>query len=182
MSGAVATAAAAAAPVLEAFNPLEVSIASFNTNPYFIGITMLLLNLGGRFLAMEITKEQEKFFQQTWVRGLLLFVVVFVATRNIIVAFWLSIVVMILLRLLLNENSQFYLLGREGWKPEKFQDSVPTNALTPEEADIYRKLTDKLAKASPTPVSEAAGAKPKKKEATYDILQNYMVNMGRIKI
>jgi hypothetical protein len=182
MSGAVATAAAAAAPVLEAFNPLEVSIASFNTNPYFIGITMLLLNLGGRFLAMEITKEQEKFFQQTWVRGLLLFVVVFVATRNIIVAFWLSIVVMILLRLLLNENSQFYLLGREGWKPEKFQDSVPTNALTPEEADIYRKLTDKLAKASPTPVSQAAGAKPKKKEATYDILQNYMVNMGRIKI
>jgi hypothetical protein len=182
MSGAVATAAAAAAPVLEAFNPLEVSIASFNTNPYFIGITMLLLNLGGRFLAMEITKEQEKFFQQTWVRGLLLFVVVFVATRNIIVAFWLSIVVMILLRLLLNENSQFYLLGREGWKPEKFQDSVPTNALTPEEADIYRKLTDKLAKASPTPVSEAAGAKPKKKEATYDILQNYMVNMGRIKV
>jgi hypothetical protein len=182
MSGAVATAAAAAAPVLEAFNPLEVSIASFNTNPYFIGITMLLLNLGGRFLAMEITKEQEKFFQQTWVRGLLLFVVVFVATRNIIVAFWLSIVVMILLRLLLNENSQFYLLGREGWKPEKFQDSVPTNALTPEEADIYRKLTDKLAKASPTPVSQAAGAKPKKKEATYDILQNYMVNMGRIKV
>ena len=182
MSGAVATAAAAAAPVLEAFNPLEVSIASFKTNPYFIGITMLLLNLGGRFLAMEITKEQEKFFQQTWVRGLLLFVVVFVATRNIIVAFWLSIVVMILLRLLLNENSQFYLLGREGWKPEKFQDSVPTNALTPEEADIYRKLTDKLAKASPTPVSEAAGAKPKKKEATYDILQNYMVNMGRIKV
>ena len=182
MSGAVATAAAAAAPVLEAFNPLEVSIASFNTNPYFIGITMLLLNLGGRFLAMEITKEQEKFFQQTWVRGLLLFVVVFVATRNIIVAFWLSIVVMILLRLLLNENSQFYLLGREGWKPEKFQDSVPTNALTPEEADIYRKLTDKLAKASPTPVPETAGAKAKKKEATYDILQNYMVNMGRIKV
>jgi hypothetical protein len=182
MSGAVATAAAAAAPVLEAFNPLEVSIAAFNTNPYFIGITMLLLNLGGRFLAMEITKEQEKFFQQTWVRGLLLFVVVFVATRNIIVAFWLSIIVMILLRLLLNENSQFYLLGREGWKPEKFQDSAPTNALTPEEADIYRKLTDKLAKASPTPVSEPAGAKPKKKEATYDILQNYMVNMGRIKI
>ena len=137
---------------------------------------MLLLNLGGRFLAMEITKEQEKFFQQTWVRGLLLFVVVFVATRNIIVAFWLSIVVMILLRLLLNENSQFYLLGREGWKPEKFQDSAPTNALTPEEADIYRKLTDKLAKASPVTAPVVAG----KKETTYNILQNYMMNMGRI--
>ena len=172
----MAAATAVAAPVLEAFNPLEAGIAAFNTNPYFIGITMLLLNLGGRFLAMEITKEQEKFFQQTWVRGLLLFVVVFVATRNIVVAFWLSIIVMIILRLLLNENSDFYLLGREGEKPEKFQDSAPTNALTPEEADIYRKLTDKLAKASPVTAPVVAG----KKETTYNILQNYMMNMGRI--
>ena len=173
----MAAATAAAAPVLEAFNPLEASIAAFNTNPYFIGITMLLLNLGGRFLAMEITKEQEKFFQQTWVRGLLLFVVVFVATRNIVVAFWLSIIVMIILRLLLNENSDFYLLGHEGGKPEKFQgEGPPANALTPEEADIYRKLTDKLAKASPAAAPVIAG----KKETTYDILQNYMMNMGRI--
>lgn len=172
----MAAATAAAAPVLEAFNPLEASIAAFNTNPYFIGITMLLLNLGGRFLAMEITKEQEKFFQQTWVRGLLLFVVVFVATRNILVAFWLSIIVMIILRLLLNENSDFYLLGREGGKSEKFQNSAPTNALTPEEADIYRKLTDKLAKATPVTGPVIAG----KKETTYNILQNYMMNMGRI--
>jgi hypothetical protein len=171
----IAAATAAAAPVLEAFNPLEASIAAFNTNPYFIGITMLLLNLGGRFLAMEISKEQEKFFQQTWVRGLLLFVVVFVATRNIVVAFWLSIIVMIILRLLLNENSQFYLFGREGAKMEMFQDTTPTNALTPEEADIYRKLTDKLAKANPVPSAAA-----KKKESTYDILQNYMMNMGRV--
>jgi hypothetical protein len=172
----MAAATAAAAPVLEAFNPLEASIAAFNTNPYFIGITMLLLNLGGRFLAMEITKEQEKFFQQTWVRGLLLFVVVFVATRNILVAFWLSIIVMIILRLLLNENSDFYLLGREGGKSEKFQDSAPTNALTPEEADIYRKLTDKLAKATPVAPPVSVG----KKATSYDILQNYMMNMGRI--
>jgi len=171
----MAAATAAAAPVLEAFNPLEASIAAFNTNPYFIGITMLLLNLGGRFLAMEITKEQEKFFQQTWVRGLLLFVVVFVATRNIIVAFWLSIIVMIMLRLLLNENSDFYLFAREG-KIDRFQDA-PTNALTPEEADIYRKLTDKLAKANP--VAPPPG--PAKK-STYDILQNYMINMGRLNV
>jgi hypothetical protein len=93
-----------------------------------------------------------------------------------VVAFWLSIIVMIILRLLLNENSDFYLLGREGEKPEKFQDSAPTNALTPEEADIYRKLTDKLAKASPVTAPVVAG----KKETTYNILQNYMMNMGRI--
>ena len=42
-----------------AINPLEHAFMAINTNPYFIGLMMLLLNLGGRFLGMEISKEQE---------------------------------------------------------------------------------------------------------------------------
>lgn len=160
-------AATISAPLL---NPLEAGLASFNTNPYFIGITMLLLNLGGRFLAMEVTKDQEKFFQNTWVRAILVFVVVFVATRNVFVAFWLSLIVLILLRFLFNENSSLYLFKPTG-KTEKFQNQTG-NILTPEEADIYRKLTDKLAKTQPL-----AADKP---DMSYDILQNYTANMSRI--
>jgi hypothetical protein len=166
---------AAAAPISVALsNPLEAGLAAFNTNPYFIGITMLLLNLGGRFLAMEVTKEQEKFFQHTWVRAILLFVVVFVATRNVIVAFWLALIIIILLRFLFNENSDMYLFN-QGMKKEKFQNQIqgqPVNALSPEEADIYRKLTDKLAKAQPVASTE--------KEELYDPFQVYMTNMSRL--
>jgi hypothetical protein len=175
----MAAATAVATPVIEVFNPIEMTLSTFNTNPYFIGLTMLLLNLGGRFLAMEVTKEQEKFFQNTWVRAILIFVVVFVATRNIIVAFWLSLIVIIILRFLFNENSDYYMFRHEGMmRPETFQgESTPANILTPEEADIYRKLTGKLAKAAPAP----APADTKKKESSgYNILQNYMVNMGRL--
>ena len=159
--------AVATAPLL---NPLEAGLASFNTNPYFIGITMLLLNLGGRFLAMEVTKEQEKFFQHTWVRALLVFVVVFVATRNVLVAFWLSLIVIILLRFLFNENSTMYLFSKEK-KKETFQNQVGS-ILSPEEADIYRKLTDKLAKTHPVVTD--------KSDESYDILQIYATNMARI--
>jgi hypothetical protein len=174
MSAVATTAAAVAGPIIEAINPLEMSIAAFNTNPYFIGITMLLLNLGGRFLAMEVTKEQEKFFQNLWVRGLLIFVVVFVATRNIIVAFWLSLIVIIFIRLLFNENSSFYFFRRDalGGKSEKVE--APSNVLTSEEADIYRKLTDKLAKAAP-PTKDA-----KQTSDMYNVVQNYLMNMGRL--
>jgi hypothetical protein len=172
MSLALAPAATAATQVL---NPLDVILTGFNTNPYFIGLMMLLLNLGGRFLAMEVTKQQEKFFQNTWVRGGLIFVVVFVATRNVLVAFWLSLLILILVRLLLNENSSFYLLQREGFKDTAA--SGETSALTPEEADIYRKLTDKLAKAVPSPAA--------KKEEDQPILsteQVYLLNMSRLQI
>jgi hypothetical protein len=71
---------AAPAAALQALNPIDALLSTINTNPYFIGCMMVLLNLGGRFLSMEVTKEQEKFFQNTWVRGFLIFVVLVVAT------------------------------------------------------------------------------------------------------
>lgn len=170
-------ASAVIAPVaVQAVNPLEMTLASFNTNPYFIGITMLLLNLGGRFLAMEVTKEQEKFFQNTWVRAILIFVVIFVATRNVLIAFWLSLIVIIILRFLFNENSSFYLFKKETLMThEKFQGAA-ANVLTPEEADIYRKLTDKLAKARPEAMKQTPD------EKSYSVLQTYTTNMSLLQV
>jgi hypothetical protein len=60
--------AAAAGPM----NPIEGLINSLNTNGYLIGLSMLLLNLGGRHLALGLTPEQDKFFQNPWIRRVLL--------------------------------------------------------------------------------------------------------------
>ncbi len=146
---------AAAAETIQALNPIEALLTGFNTNPYFIGLMMLLLNLGGRFLAMEVTKEQEKFFQNPWFRRVLIFVVIFVATRNVFVAFWMALVIILILGFLFNENSSLYVLKATGvaaapaasqQSTEKFQNQAP--ALTPEEAEIHKKLSEKLARAS----------------------------------
>ncbi len=143
---------AAATESIQALNPIEALLAGFNTNPYFIGLMMLLLNLGGRFLAMEVTKEQEKFFQNPWFRRILIFVVIFVATRNVFVAFWMALIIILILGFLFNENSALYILKATGAPtapvapPESFQNQPP--ALTPEEAEIHKKLSDKLARAN----------------------------------
>ena len=102
----------AAASFMEAgpvINPVDVIMSSINTNPYFIGSMMLLLNLGGRFLSMEVTKGQEKFLSRPDVRRFFLFAVLFVATRNFVIAAGLSIIVIFLLGYLLNENSELCL-------------------------------------------------------------------------
>ena len=75
---------------ITAISPLENFLQIFNTNPYFIGLMMLILNLGGRFISLEVTKKQEQFLQLPWVRRVLIFTVLFVATRNIWVAFWIT--------------------------------------------------------------------------------------------
>jgi hypothetical protein len=122
-------------------NPLEGFIASFNTNSYFIGVMMILLNLGGRHLATGLTVEQDKIFQNVWFRRFLLFIVIFIATRNIFAAFWLSISVMIILGFLTNETSSLYLFG-DPVNPPKASPSP--DGLSPEEAEIYRRLHDRV--------------------------------------
>lgn len=131
-------------PQMAAVNPLDILMASINTNPYFIGLMMLLLNLGGRFLSLEISKEQEKFLSKPIVRRFFLFAVLFVATRNIVIAASLAIIVILLLGYLFNENSDLCL-----WKscvaPSNQDQKVEENfvGLTPEEAMILKRLQDK---------------------------------------
>ena len=128
-------------------NPIEAIIAGINTNTYLIGMSMIIMNLGGRHLAPSLTSEQDKFFQNPWIRRGMLFVVIFVATRNIFTAFWLSIGLIIIIGYLLNEHSSLYLFGEP--VPLPAQPSIaPITGLTPEEQDIYKKLQDKVNRAS----------------------------------
>lgn len=93
---------------------LSVVINTLNTNPYFIGMVMLLLNLGGRFLSMELSKKQEEFLQQRWLRPFIFFTVIFVATRNLATAFWMTLALFLVLWILANEKSPFCIIP--GWR------------------------------------------------------------------
>jgi len=133
---------AAALPVL---SPLDTFANAFNANPYFIGLMMLILNLGGRFISLEVTKGQEKFFQNPWVRRFLIFTVLFVATRNLIVAFVMTFVIVLFLGYLLNENSNLCLFGK-GIKTEGMQGKPQGDSLTVEEMEILGRLQGKAQK------------------------------------
>jgi hypothetical protein len=89
---------------------LLLSIQDINMNPYLLGIAYILLNLGGRFMVLSVTPAQEAFFQNIVFRPLLLFAIMFIGTRNLVVAFWLTLIILVTLHYLLNEESDWYLL------------------------------------------------------------------------
>ena len=91
-------------------DPLSATIMSINTNPYIIGVFMILMNLGGRFLSLELTKKQEAMFQSSWIRPLIFFTVVFMATRNLVVAFWITLLLFFVIWVVANENSPFCMI------------------------------------------------------------------------
>jgi hypothetical protein len=125
-------------------SPLDSFLQIFNTNPYFIGIMMLVLNLGGRFISLEVTKKQEQFLQHPWIRRILIFTVLFVATRNIWVAFWATVTVVLFLGYLFNENSSLCLFGNSCVGGSKCAEAPkPGEEMTPEEKEILQRLSAK---------------------------------------
>ena len=174
-------------------SPFDSFIMAINANPYFIGFMMLMLNLGGRFIGLELTKSQEAFLQNVWVRRALIFIVLFMGTRNVLVAFWMWLAVVFLLGYVLNENSSMCIFGgvsgvagskcasasvSAGAAKEGFQQSK----LTPEEAEILNKLKAKAGE-SPLPNSSSpiTAAKEDQQEEKQDEVDTYLENMNMIR-
>ena len=145
-----------AAQPVQSTNPIEIAVSSLNSNPYFIGGMMLLLNLGGRHLASGLTPEQDKFFQQPWFRRLLIFVVFFIGTRNFVSSLFMTVIFTLFIGYLFNDQSVLFLFqpstSVKGTPApaEKATSTGTSNGLSPEELDIHTKLTQKLERAQKT--------------------------------
>ena len=177
---------------ITATNPLDVLMASVNSNPYFIGLMMLLLNLGGRFLALEITKGQEKFLSQPIIRRFFLFAVLFVATRNVIIAAGLAIIVILLLGYLFNENSELCLWNScitpigsasSDSSASASQKVEGFAGLSAEEAMILKRLQDKnnAAAASSSTEEQEGGEKVKEKSLATNLYTAALTQINSIR-
>ena len=104
------TAAAVAVAPMATLDIISQSIMMMGSNPYIIGAFYLLMNLGGRYLSLELTKKQEAFLQMPMLRPLLLFAVLFIATRNLVVAVVGTFVVFFILWVAANEHSPYCMI------------------------------------------------------------------------
>ena len=164
--------------VVPSLNPIENTINSFNSNPYFIGFMMLLLNLGGRHFATSLTPEQDKIFQSIWFRRFLIFVIFFVGTRNIMTSFIMSIVFIIVLGFLFNDQSSLFLFtpSIDKGKPKELIKEESTKVLTSEEADIHKKLSDKIKRSLP---ESTKMKEPESQDISNMIMDSYFSVMSR---
>lgn len=81
-------------------------LEAFTTNPVFIGCVMMIMNLGGKYVMLEIPKGMEVFFQHPWVRKFTIFCIAFMATRSIKSGLLILLMFILLSRYLFNENSK----------------------------------------------------------------------------
>ena len=87
-------------------------LTDLNNNKYFTGIMMIILNLGSRFLIMELSETQEQMLSNKIIRRFVMFTVVFIATKDIYVSFVITAIFIILVSGLFNENSRYCIVTK----------------------------------------------------------------------
>ena len=71
---------------------IQESINNINENKLFIGLMVITVTIGGRFIIDEFSESQKKMINNKLVRRVFIFCVFFMATRDIITAFILTII------------------------------------------------------------------------------------------
>ena len=89
-------------------------LINLSSNKLFCGCLMLLTNLGGKYLALELPSNIEKIFTSNFIlRYLVLFSIFFMATRDVKTSILLSLLFFIILKFFINEKSTFCLIKND---------------------------------------------------------------------
>lgn len=93
-------------------NEIHNSIMSLNSSAYFSGIVMLMLNIGSKYITIELSKTQEQFLRNKIARQMLIFSIIWMGMRDIYKSLILTAVFVLLTDHLFNEKSNLCVLPK----------------------------------------------------------------------
>ena len=128
------------------FKKINSYIKYLNTSPLFIGIVMIMLNVGSKYVTIELSKTQEEYLRNTLGRQILIFAIAFTATKDIILSLILTSVFYILTMHLFNENSSFCIIPQEYRKYKDVLDLNNDNIVTADEIKKAQEILEKAKK------------------------------------
>lgn len=100
------------------FNVFIEHLYALNNSKFFAGIIMLIMNIGSKYITLELSKSQEDYVKYTLGRQILVFAILWMGTRDIVVALILTCVFIVFADYLLNDNSKYCVI------PNKYKDIV----------------------------------------------------------
>ena len=85
-------------------------LETLNGSKLFAGLMMIFLNIGSKFVTIELSSNQKQFLANSILRQVLVFAVAFVGTRDLLISLVLTAVFTILVDGLLHETSPISIL------------------------------------------------------------------------
>ena len=97
-----------------------------NENKYLIGLTMILLNIGARFIIDELDDDLRKLISETYIRRFFIFCSFFMATKDILTSFILTIVFVIIINEFLasEKEEEEEVKGSESFNKQELEKTI----------------------------------------------------------
>ena len=89
---------------------LAIATMGLNGNKYILGLMILLINLGARYIGNEVGDFMHKVLNHKFARRFLIFLVLWMGTKDLVVAGVITITFIVLVNTVFNENSDFCIL------------------------------------------------------------------------
>jgi hypothetical protein len=124
------------------YKNLNSTINSINQNKFIIAISLILLNIGSKYINLNLTKGQEKLIKS--ISGeILIFAICFMGSRDIIVSLIITCIFTLLQRIFLNESSNYCILPSNFKEVINIIDINNDNKISNEEVDRVIKILEK---------------------------------------
>ena len=120
------------------FNIINNSINSLNSSTFFAGVMMICLNIGSRYIQLNLDESTESYIKYALTKEIMVFTISWMATRNIYMSLGLTAVFIVLADFIMNEKSRYCLL------PKKFIQSRRMNELVDNKILSEKEINDAL--------------------------------------
>ena len=98
-------------------------------------IFLILVQVGGRYLRIELTPAQQKIINNVVIQSLILFAIILMATKNVVNSLIIVSFVYLCVKILFNENHKYNILSKKWLMEENIISSNNYKSLK----DIYMK-------------------------------------------
>jgi hypothetical protein len=85
-------------------------LGRLNNSKFFSGVVMIMLNIGSKYITIELSKSQEAYMRNSLGRQLLIFAIAWMGSKDILIALALTAIFNVLANHLFNEQSKFCII------------------------------------------------------------------------
>jgi len=102
-----------------------------NDSKFFAGLIILTMNIGSKYISVELSKTQENYIRYSLGRQILIFAIIWMGTRDIVTSLIMTILFILFADYLFNEHSKYCII------PDQYKEL--TMALDPEKTNVTQK-------------------------------------------
>ena len=119
------------------------ALNNLNNSKLFSGLVMIMLNIGSKYITVELSKSQEAYLRNSVARQFLIFSIIWMGTRDVLVSIAMTAAFVILTEHLFNEESKYCIIPPYLRSYEELIDDDNDGIISREEIEKAKRILEK---------------------------------------